>query len=131
EDRRELFESRREMTEHRSLVGHPEPGDGVSLAVELTNRFRHIGDLHVRVDPAGDRQPDHLKLGMNRPASGRLLLPEHHRPDLYPTDAVLAIEGHSQGLSRKFLCTDMREKFLGVEIDRMPTDRLEDRHAPI
>src|SRR5713226_5141544 len=61
----QLLKSRREVAQHRRLIGQGETVNPLAPAVQLDDRFCDIGDLHVRIDPAGNGQPYHLEFRMD------------------------------------------------------------------
>ncbi len=124
-----LLESRREVAQHRRLIGQAEPMNHLACPVQLDDRFSDIGDLHVRIDPTRDGQAHHLEFRMDCSTGCRLFFAEHHRADFHSSDPVFPIEGRDQRLGGKFGLRNVRQKFFGVEIDGMAPDRFENGHA--
>ena len=55
--------------------------------------------------------------------------PEHHAADLDAPDARVPIQGADEGLTRELLGRDLGAERGGIDVDRMPARRLDDRYA--
>ena len=56
---------------------------------------------------------------------------EHHRADFHRADSGVAVQLHGQGLRRKLVARDVRQHARGVDVDRMASRRLDDRHTRV
>src|SRR6476646_3523878 len=88
----QFFESSRKVSQHRRLVDHRETMNALSVAVESLHRLRHVADLHVRIDPARNVEPNHFELRMEHATGRGLSLSEHHGADFDSSDPMVPIQ---------------------------------------
>src|SRR6185295_2351354 len=92
----QLLKSGGEVAQGRGLIGQGEPVNPLGPVVQLDDRFGDIGDLHVRIDPTRDGQPNHLEFRMDRSTGCRIPLAEPPPADFDSADSVLPIQCDGQ-----------------------------------
>ena len=83
--------------------------------------------MALRVRPPGNCQPDKVHRGRLLAAVGAA--PEHHRPDLAAADAARGVQLDCQRLARVLERRDLRQQRSCVDVDRVASERLHERHA--
>src|SRR5918996_2275177 len=118
----ERLEARREVPQRRRLLHDAHSTEIPGALRDPADDLDDVVDVRLGVDPARDGQADELHW------CGRLgpvgMEPEHDRADLAAADAALTVEGAGQGLARVLEWRDVREQGGGVQVDRVPADRL-------
>ena len=82
------------------------------------------------VDPPRNRQTDQLEARVDW-TSRFVLVGEHHAADLDGAHTAFEVERVGHGKRREPRLREVRQQRPRVDVDRVPADRLEDRHAPL
>src|SRR5215471_9128945 len=110
------------MPQKRRLLDDLEPANPRLPLVHFQYRLYYVIDVALRVDPPRDGQAQQL-VGS--------FLAEHHRPDLDRTYPRMPIQLYRQRLRGKLTPRNVRQQARRVNIDRMTSRRLDDRHPAI
>src|SRR5579864_7472930 len=95
----QLPESRREMPQKRRLLYDLESPNFRCMPIHFQNRFHHVIDMALSVNPARDRQAQQLMWSA---------FAEHHRPDFDRPVPGVAIQFDSQRLRWKLIARYVR-----------------------
>ena len=114
-----------EVSQRRRLEGDPVSRQPVRLGGHGLTDLDHVVDVALGVRPARDGQPDQVHARRVLAAVG--MPAEHHRADLARPDAAGLVERHRQGLPGVGQRRDVRQQRARVQVDRVPTDRLQHR----
>ncbi len=119
----------REVPELRGLFGDLVAAEGAFAPHQCLEALDNVVDVALGVDAAGDGEAQKLLVRRLLAAVG--LPAEHDRSDLDPADPARHVQRHGQRLSRVVQRRDVGEKRLRVDVDGVPADRLDDRHAQL
>src|SRR5258708_28976789 len=109
----------REMTQKRRLIGKAHSTDVFAVLVDLQNHLNQVVNVALRVDTAWNRQTNEIHLCCRK----------HKGSNFNRTDSALEVKFRGKSYTRKLIGGDVRHESARINIDGVPTRRLNDWHS--
>jgi len=112
------------MAQKRSFLHNPHAADLFATLVDLQDRFHHVINMALRINPPGNGESYQFHRRRNLFPCFWIFTCEHDGSDLHTPNSGFEIEFGHQRLSRVLQRGDMGQHGLRIDIDGMPSGRL-------